>query len=86
MPGPSLKGTAPGRGHDGNHQFDFFRAGNAVKFATEGSGLGLYIARNIVTAHGGQMWVDSELNRGTTFSFTLPTDPNLVPTAESTIE
>jgi signal transduction histidine kinase len=64
----------------------FFRAPNAVKFATEGSGLGLYIAKNIVEAHGGQMWAESEMNRGSTFYFTLPTDPSLVPTSEPTIE
>lgn len=60
----------------------FWRSSNALKFQTEGSGLGLYIARNIVAAHGGQMRVESELGRGSTFSFTLPTDPNLVPQKE----
>lgn len=64
----------------------FFRADNAVKSATEGSGLGLYICKNIIEAHGGQIWAESELNRGTTFYFTIPTDPNLVPASEQTIE
>lgn len=64
----------------------FFRSSNAVKFQTEGSGLGLYIARNIVRAHGGEMWVESELNRGSTFYFILPTDPSLVPQKEIAIE
>ncbi len=60
----------------------FYRADNAVKTQTEGSGLGLYIAKGIVAAHGGQIWAQSELSRGTTISFSLPTDPNLVPKAE----
>jgi PAS domain S-box-containing protein len=61
----------------------FFRADNAVKTQTEGSGLGLYIAKGIIAAHGGQIWAESELNRGTTISFALPTDPNLVPKTEA---
>jgi two-component system sensor histidine kinase VicK len=64
----------------------FFRADNAVKFQTEGTGLGLYIAQNIVRAHGGEMHAESELNRGSKFSFTLPTDPNLVPKGELPME
>jgi signal transduction histidine kinase len=60
----------------------FYRAENAVKHQTEGSGLGLYIAKGIIAAHGGQIWAESELNRGTTISFALPTDPNLVPKNE----
>ena len=60
----------------------FYRADNALKRQTEGSGLGLYIAKGIVNAHGGQIWAESELNRGTTISFALPTDPNLVPKNE----
>ncbi|MBI4085220.1 MAG: HAMP domain-containing histidine kinase [Candidatus Liptonbacteria bacterium] len=60
----------------------FFRAENAIKFQTEGTGLGLYISKNIVEAHGGEIRVESEINRGTTFYFTLPTDESLVPKKE----
>ncbi|MBI2578061.1 MAG: GAF domain-containing protein [Candidatus Wildermuthbacteria bacterium] len=50
----------------------FFRASNVRTLDTEGSGLGLYIIKNIVEAHGGTVWFDSEVQKGTTFYFTLP--------------
>ncbi len=43
-----------------------------AKTAREGAGLGLYISKGIVDAHGGQMSLQSELGRGSQFSFTLP--------------
>ncbi|MDP3953277.1 MAG: ATP-binding protein [bacterium] len=61
----------------------FYRASNARKVHADGSGLGLYITKNIITQHGGEIWVESTLGRGTTFFLTLPTDPSLVPRAES---
>lgn len=60
----------------------FFRAENAKKALAEGMGLGMYISQSIIKRHGGSMWIDSEIGRGTTVYFTLPTDPKLVPTRE----
>ncbi len=50
----------------------FSRADNAVKMYTDGSGLGLYIVKEIIEDHGGKVWFESEVNKGTIFFVELP--------------
>lgn len=50
----------------------FFRANNVVTMHTEGNGLSLYLAKAYIESHGGKIWVDSRVGRGSTFYFTLP--------------
>ena len=80
----SVKDTGVGiPAHQIDKLFDkFFRGENVLKYQTEGTGLGLYIVKNILRQHGGQIWAESVINRGSTFYFTLPTDDNLVPQKE----
>lgn len=53
--------------------FDRFYRGDKSRSRTSGgSGLGLAIARGLIEAHGGEIWVESQPNQGSSFSFTLP--------------
>jgi DNA-binding response OmpR family regulator len=53
---------------------EFYRVADNLAGRPKGSGLGLTISKNIVEYHGGKIWVDSEIGKGSTFSFTLPID------------
>ena len=50
----------------------FSRASNATAMYTDGSGLGLFIVKEIVEGHHGRVWVESEENTGSTFSISIP--------------
>ncbi|MDP2709325.1 MAG: ATP-binding protein [bacterium] len=50
----------------------FFRAANVIKMETEGTGLGLFIVKNIIAKHNGRVSVSSKEGRGTEVSFSLP--------------
>ena len=56
---------------DLKHIFELHYQGGNKKYK-RGSGLGLFISEEIIKKHGGEIKVESELNEGTTFSFTLP--------------
>jgi PAS domain S-box-containing protein len=67
----SIRDRGPGiAAEDLPHIFERYYRGKAT--GTGGIGLGLYITRMLVEAHGGEIAAESELGRGSTFSFTLP--------------
>jgi signal transduction histidine kinase len=70
----SVSDTGPGLSEtDQKNIFDEFRqADGSSTRAKGGTGLGLSISKKIVEMHGGRIWVDSSLGKGSTFSFTLP--------------
>ena len=70
----SVKDTGVGipKDQQGRVFTKFFRGANVMRMATEGTGLGLFITKNIIEAHGGKIWFESEEGKGATFYFAIP--------------
>ena len=77
------------------HIFEkFHRVDNRATREIYGTGLGLYVSKSIVEAHGGTIWAESELGEGSTFRFTLPLssrvdhgeDPDCSPLQEGEVD
>jgi signal transduction histidine kinase len=65
-------GIAP---EDQETVFEEFRQVGTADKKAEGTGLGLALSRKFIELHGGKIWVQSEVGRGSTFTFTLPVRP-----------
>ena len=61
-----------GMGIDPQYHEQIFGLFNKLDAQTEGTGIGLALARRIVEVHGGRIWVESEPGKGSTFYFTIP--------------
>jgi signal transduction histidine kinase len=69
----SVMDTGPGIAHDDQELvFEAFKQTRTGMRQGGGTGLGMPIAKSLVEAHGGRIWLESEPNQGTTFYFTLP--------------
>jgi signal transduction histidine kinase len=69
----SISDTGPGIApEDQERIFEEFQQTEAGIEHGEGTGLGLALSKRLVELHGGRIWVESELGKGSTFVFTLP--------------
>jgi signal transduction histidine kinase len=79
----SVADTGPGiAAQDQEAIFEEFRQGAGPGEDRGGTGLGLPLARRLVDLHGGRLWLDSELGRGSTFTVELPVRPRPAGAAE----
>jgi signal transduction histidine kinase len=73
----SVSDSGPGIAREDQARiFEEFQQAAAGKEQREGTGLGLALSRRLVELHGGRIWVDSEVGKGSTFVFTLPVPPS----------
>jgi two-component system sensor histidine kinase/response regulator len=72
----SVTDSGPGIAvEDRGRIFEAFQQTEAGIEQREGTGLGLALSKRLVELHGGRIWVESELGKGSTFVFTLPAGP-----------
>jgi signal transduction histidine kinase len=70
----SVRDTGPGisKSDQGKLFQEFQQADNSITRAKGGTGLGLAISKRIIEMHGGKIWVESQVGKGSTFFVTLP--------------